>query len=49
MSCQHLRINDLDKASKQEKKKKGTGDNDERKNIYISNVFRDIGEVLNDT
>lgn len=27
MSCQHLRMNDLDKASKQEK---GNGDNDER-------------------
>ena len=45
MSCQHLRMNDLDKESKQEK---GNGDNDERKKICISNVFRAI-EVLNNT
>ena len=31
MSCQHLMMSDLDKASKQ---KKGNGDNDERKNMY---------------
>lgn len=45
MSCQHLRMNDLEKASRE---KKGNGDSEE-KNVYISNVFRDIGEVLNNT
>ena len=32
MSCQHLRMNDLDKASKQ---KKENGDNDERKKYVL--------------
>ena len=40
MGCQHVRMNDLDKTSKQEK---GNGDNDGRRK-YISTILRDIGE-----
>lgn len=48
MGCQHVRMDDIDKTSKQEK---GNGDNDGSRK-YISNIFRDIGEdiaALNNT